>query len=104
MEFWNTIINTALIGTDKKQVNANELPAALGEPVALIHENPAKDKEEKFLQTAALLLNYRLCGSKPVHREISIATAEAEAKPYCNETGQEVLKDIVLEDNFHLLN
>jgi len=92
------------MGTDKKQISASELPAALGEYAPLILENPAKDKEDKFLQLSALLLNYRLCGSKPPRKETSLAPAEAEQKSYCNEGGLEVLKDILIEDNFHLLN
>src|SRR5690242_763938 len=104
MEFWNTIINTALMGTDKKQVSASDLPAVLGETATLIQENPEKDKEEKFLQMAALTLNYRICGSKSPRKEIKIESAETEQKSYCNAGGLEVLKDILIEDNIHLLN
>jgi hypothetical protein len=104
MEFWDTIINAALMGTDKKQISANDLPPAIGEAAVLISENPEKDKEDKFLQIAAILLNYRQCGTKPLHKEISIQAADAEEKQYCSQKGLDVLKDIILEDNIHLLN
>ncbi len=72
MEFWNDIINTAMIGTDKKSVSVSDLPVSLQEAAALIYANNTIDKEEQFLQIASVSLNYRhraysLCIKKPLH-------------------------------------
>ena len=48
MEFWNNIINTAMIGTDKKTIGTAELPAGLHDAASVIFANEAIDKEEKF--------------------------------------------------------
>ncbi|HTE27993.1 hypothetical protein [Flavitalea sp.] len=71
MQFWDTVINTAMRGTDKKQVSADEVPAGpLATAAAIIYANAAKDKEEKFLQLAAVIFNYRQCGGLPLQKEI----------------------------------
>jgi uncharacterized membrane protein YdcZ (DUF606 family) len=57
MEFWNNIINTALLGTDKKNINAAELSSALAEVCEQMSANEVLDKEEQFLQIAAVSFN-----------------------------------------------
>lgn len=103
MQFWDTIINTAMMGTDKKQVSTGEIPAGLGEAATFIQENTAKDKEEKFLQLAALTLSYRQCGALPAQQAIRMNPAPAEEKAYCNAMASQVLKDIISEESVHLL-
>ena len=41
MQFWDTIINTAMMGTDKKQVSIGEVPAGLEEAATFINGNTA---------------------------------------------------------------
>ena len=48
MEFWNNIIHTAMIGTDRKAIGADEVMDALQQPAASILSNAAIDKEEQF--------------------------------------------------------
>ena len=103
MQFWDVIVNTAMIGTDKKQIGATDTPAALQDVAALILDNTAIDKEEKFLQLASLAFNYRQCGTIPEQTTIQTPVAPDEVKPYCNDKAMQALNDIVIEDNMHLL-
>lgn len=104
MQFWNNIIQTAMLGTDKKQVSTAELPGALAEASAIITANTAIDREEQFLQIASLAVNYRQSGSQPLHQEgITLAPAPPEEQPYCNNKATAVLKDILDEDVTPLL-
>lgn len=103
MQLWDTIINTAMMGTDKKQISTGEIPVGLEDVAALIHENTVKDKEEKFLQLASLAFNYRQCGVLPAQKEIMMSIAPEEERHYCNTTAAQVLKDIISEENISLL-
>jgi hypothetical protein len=104
MELWRNIINTAMLGTDKKTIEANELPAELSTPGDIIFSNEALNKEDKFLQIAALVFNYRQSGVQALEqKEISIAVAEAEEKKYCIAPALQALNDILYEDNIPLL-
>lgn len=104
MEHWQHIINTSMIGTDKKNISAAELPDALLQPANIIFENESSDKEEKFLQIASLLFNYRQSGITPLKKEqATISLAAAEEKPYCSKKAQQVLKDIFSEESIPLL-
>ena len=103
MQFWDTIINTAMMGTDKKQVSTSDVPPALEEIVTIIQQNAAKDKEEKFLQLASVAFNYRQCGILPAGKEIIMPVAPQEERAYCNMTALQVLKDILIEESMPLL-
>ena len=104
MEFWNNIINTAMIGTDKKMISVNDLPADLNEVAMQIHANETIDKEEKFLQITSLAFNYRQAGVMPLHKEtVTLLQCPAEEKLYCNAAAMQVLKDIQSEESVPLL-
>jgi len=104
MELWNNMINTAMIGTDKKSLGSNDLPVDLVEAGATVLQNNSIDKEEKFLQLASLAFNYRQCGVLPLHKEqITLLAAPAEEKEYCNNNALQVLKDIIDSENIALL-
>ena len=103
MQFWDTIINTAMIGTDKKQISAGDIPMGLETFAVLIRENTVKDKEEQFLQLASLAFNYRQCGVLPAQKEIMMSLAPGEERQYCNSPATQVLKDIISEENISLL-
>jgi len=93
-----------MIGTDKKTIAANELPGDLSIAIETITSNTTIDKEEKFLQIAALSFNYRRSGIMPLHKEtISLPVAEPEEKTYCNANTLQVLKDILSEESVPLL-
>lgn len=103
MQFWDNIIQTAMLGTKRKQVTADELPGALSDAVTVITGNTNIDKEEQFLQIVSLAFNYRQSGVQPLHKEVVIPQAPAEEKPYCTSRASMVLKDILDEDANSLL-
>lgn len=103
MLFWDNIINTAMIGTDKKQIGIAELPADLAEPITVIHNNGTTDKEQKFLQLAAVAFNFRQSGVTPLQKEVNTSPAPAEEKKYCNALATQTLKDILSEESIPLL-
>lgn len=104
MEFWDNIINTSMIGTDKKQISTNELPADLTEVAEQINANFNLDKEEKFLQLAAVAFNYRQAGVLPILKTtISLTAAAVEEKKYCSAAAEQALKDIQSAESIPLL-
>lgn len=93
-----------MIGTDKKNISADELPADLTEVAALINANINLDKEEKFLQVAAVAFNYRQAGVQPLLKAtISLPVAADEEKKYCSAAAVQALKDIQSEESTPLL-
>lgn len=104
MEFWNNIINTALLGTDKRQVVSNELPAELAEVYEQFATNETLDKEEKFLQITSVAFNYRQCGTMPfIKKDLVFEKASLETKAYCNTIALQALTDILEEQSYSLL-
>jgi len=93
-----------MVGTDKKQISAAELPADLQEAATIIYANEAIDKEEKFLQITAVAFNYRQAGVMPLHKEtVTLPQCAPEEKTYCNTSAMQVLKDIQSEESIPLL-
>jgi len=103
MEFWNNIINTALLGTDKRQVGREELSTELSDAYQQIISNEEIDKEEKFLQITSAALNFRVCGNAPSSENVIVKEADKETRPYCNVASLQVLKDIFEEQSQSLL-
>lgn len=104
MEFWNNIIHSAMIGTGKKTIGVEELPADLAEAATLVNEQTTTDKETKFLQLAALAFNYRQSGILPLKKEgLGLAPCPAEEKPFCSDVAMQTLKNILAEENNNLL-
>ncbi|HYE55961.1 MAG TPA: DUF5691 domain-containing protein [Chitinophagaceae bacterium] len=100
---WHDVINTALLGTDKKPTDTSNWTGQLAEAATLIRES-SPDKEEQFLQIAAVAFNYRQCGVLPINKEaIPEAKAVAEEKKYCSVFAMQVLKDILDADSTPLL-
>ena len=92
-----------MMGTDKKPISSADLPPAFEEVAQEINNNNAKDKEEKFLQVAALVHNYRQCGIMAAQKEIMAPSAEQEEKKYCSNDAHLVLVDILGEESNGLL-
>src|SRR6185312_2736609 len=104
MQFWEEIINTALLGTDKRAVAVSHLPSALADASGRIAGADSLDKEEQFLQLAAVAVNYRQSGVVPLQREdVGIPMAPPEELPYCSGRAVQVLKEILEEGNDRLL-
>lgn len=104
MEFWNQIVQTAIIGTDKKQIVPSEMGNDLSNSIIAIQENSNIDKEEQFLQMASVAFNYKQSGVEPIANSNSpIDVAPAETKDYCSDNALQPLKDILFEDSNSLL-
>ncbi len=105
MSFNDHIIQLALLGTEKGQINTTEADEFLLPPLQTIIANEKIDKEETFLQAASLAFNYRQAGAfaeKITGVDMSI-TAEEE-KPYCSEEALHVLKDTINTESVPLLH
>jgi hypothetical protein len=103
MQTWDQIINTALLGTDKRTLAASDLPPELAAAAALVQNNTT-DKEEQFLQIAALAFNYRQCGVLPLQKEgITVSKAAVEEKQYGSPLAIQTLKDILESESNSLL-
>ncbi len=95
MESWNSVINAALLGTEKKTLRKEDVEAALADSVDAITQK-ATGGEETFLQTAALVYNYRQCGFAPVKKEgLSLPVAEAEEKGHASASAHALLREIM---------
>jgi hypothetical protein len=104
MQLWESIINTAMTGTDKGNINTHDLPVELAETAAPVLENQALDKEDRFLQIASLAFNFRQTGVLPLNKtEVTIPPAKPEEKVYCSKEALQVLKDILSQDSVSLL-
>jgi hypothetical protein len=104
MESWNHMINTALLGTDKRPFQAQELPADLAAIIEAVTQD-TDSNEDAFLQIAALLYNYRQCGMLPVKKEeATLAVAEEESVPYANSLAHQALSGILEIESAPLLH
>ena len=100
MKCWNHIIHTALLGTDKRQISYDELPTPLVSIREILETNPAQDNEEKFLNLAATIFNYRQCGRTSFkHQMVAQPVAEPEIKSYASSKAMQVLRDLLEEEN-----
>jgi hypothetical protein len=104
MERWNNIINTALLGTAKKPADSQGLSGPLQAAAATILGNTSTDREEQFLQLAAVIYNYRQSGTQPVTTTIPPLTVCApETKRYCSPAAIRVLQPVLETDSIQLL-
>jgi Family of unknown function (DUF5691) len=101
MELRNNIINTALLGTEKKQLSAAELPASLQPPIEQILQEPT-DNETKFLKGATLVLNFCRAGVLPLKLQLQSDEAPRETLTYCSKDAIRVLREI-LSNKYHTL-
>ncbi|MCF6401895.1 DUF5691 domain-containing protein [Chitinophaga filiformis] len=91
---WNNIINTALLGTGKKQLTPADLPADLVAVAEKIMRDKRLDVETQFLHIAAVMLNYRQSGVNPVNNSgIPLQPAPAEERSYCSTQAVYALQD-----------
>lgn len=104
MELWQDILNTAMLGTDKRPPGMEGLPPELQQAASLVVQQKQIDKEEQFLQIASLVFNYRQCGVAPLKNTAhDTAPAGDEEKAYSSPQALQVLKDIIEEDNVALM-
>lgn len=103
MESWNNVINAALLGTEKRSLKETDMDVAFAESLTVVAEQTI-DKEEAFLQLAALAYNFRQCGYSPMHKEtVTIATAGVEERLYASQLAHAVLADVIETGSISLL-
>lgn len=103
MESWNSVINTALLGTEKRSLKETDVDPALAESLTAVSAQTT-DREEAFLQSAALVYNLRQCGFLPLHKEtVTISIADAEEKSYASMPAHAVLADVLETGSISLL-
>ena len=104
MNYFDNILTTALLGTEKRQLTSGELTPDLAELYEVIKENADLDNEEKFLQIASLGYNYRRCGLGLLKKGgIAEVVAHEEVNQYCSDDAIKVLEDILEEESDELL-
>lgn len=105
MQFWDELINTALLGTDKRPVTGMTLPGPLAAAAEAINGREGTDREEQFLQLASVALNFRQSGHIPLQGgDIHMTRAEEESLPYCSIQSLRLLKDILADEHTSLLH
>jgi hypothetical protein len=103
MKIWDDILNTAIIGTDKKQVNTGLAPEQLVQTLQLT-EKVSNEKEEQFLAAASVVYNYKRAGILPLDVRTSlIPVCEEEEKRYCGPDAAGSLQAVLGEENDSLL-
>lgn len=102
---WNNIITTALLGTGKKPLLPEDLPADLLPAANIILADKQQDQETHFLQLASLVLNYRQSGVMPLHKEgVALPLCLPEERPYCNTSAVYALQDALDMDLLPLVS
>ncbi|MBC9914736.1 DUF5691 domain-containing protein [Chitinophaga varians] len=105
MQSWNDMINIALLGTAKKQLDTGSLPAPLQAAAGMVLAAPDTDREDQFLQLASLVFNYRQSGAMPMAADESTMTVCApETKAYCSATAIQALQHTLDSENTPLLH
>lgn len=91
---WNTIINTALLGTGKKQLLPTDLYPELHAVAERILGNKSLDAETQFLHMAAVVHNFLQCGVMPINNSgVPLQPAPDEERPYCSKLAIYALQD-----------
>lgn len=89
---WNTIVNTVLLGTGKKQLRKEELPPALSAIADTVMGDKSLDAETQFLHLASVAFNYRQSGVMPLEdTSVTLEPAPAEVLPYCSPAAWQAL-------------
>lgn len=101
MQFKNNLINVALLGTERKSFDANDLPEALQAAVQLVQQSD-NDTESQFIKTLALALGYLKAGAQPIKLALERNEAPAETQPICNEKANSILVDFLNAKQYQL--
>jgi hypothetical protein len=103
-DFWNDLVTTALLGTDKQMFDESLLPESIR---AVVQKTDKKDKEALFYTTAALAHQYYKAGSLPQKIDLlAPAPCEPESQPYVSTAAITLLRKILEQekDNQELLD
>ncbi|WP_143306337.1 DUF5691 domain-containing protein [Chitinophaga vietnamensis] len=104
MQFWQSIINTALMGTGRKPADTTGFSGPLQDAADKILGDTSLDKEEQFLRLSSLAWNYRQAGvSAAAVKGAIITVCEADDKPYTPPAFVNALKQVLDTQNQTLL-
>ncbi|MEY4903885.1 MAG: hypothetical protein RLZZ292_1700 [Bacteroidota bacterium] len=105
MEFYNAIIKTALLGTERAAIDWSVMPEAIQARQTTLEQQGTK--EEQLLGLVALATNYRNAGASPLPYSTetmrAAGAAEAETVAYCSPHATRLLSRFLGEDNHPLL-
>ncbi len=100
---WEEIINTSIIGTDKKQINTQVLHPLLNSLLEEVKKS-ADEKEEQFLRQAAIIYNYRRGGFNVSSATVPlIEPCPDETLKYCSSQAEASLQTVLGDENLSLL-
>lgn len=104
MQLWHHIVQVAQLGTEKRLPDPPPPGSPLAAAVSAISNNSAADREDQFLQTAALAFNYRQSGSRPAQYVSGTPQpAPAEDLAHCSPAAHQALKDAITFESIGLL-
>ncbi len=96
-DFWNHLVTTALLGTDKQAFDETLLP----EPIRkVVQQADKKDKEELFYKTATVAAHYYKAGALP--QKLDLLTGkpcEPEEQRYASPQAVGILRKILSYEN-----
>lgn len=101
MKFNEEIINTALLGTQKKELNTQSLPKSIQDITAKLNKT---EKEAFFFQSMALLNQYYKGGNLEVMTDLpQIAVADEETQAYISDVRLQAFRKLIDSDviRFH---
>jgi hypothetical protein len=97
MNFWDDLVKTSLVGSEKQELPLHALPEAIREA---LQQAQGQDKEELFYKAAALGHLYLLGGQRAGKLLIpEPGAAPAESKPYTSAARLQALKALLAEAN-----
>ncbi|MBA3680345.1 MAG: hypothetical protein H0W73_04020 [Bacteroidetes bacterium] len=100
---WEEIINTSIIGTDKKQINTQVLHPSLNSLLEEVKKG-TDDKEEQFLRQASIIYNYRRAGFNISCNAVPlIEPCAEEILKYCSSQAEASLQTTLGDENLSLL-
>ena len=96
MNFWEDLVRTSLVGSEKQELPLQALPEAIREA---LQQAQGQDKEELFYKAAALGHLYLLGGQSAQKLLIpELSPAPAESKPYASSALLQALKELLAEE------
>lgn len=103
IKVWEEVVNTAIIGTEKKGIDKSLFPIDLLSEIEK-SEQLSTEKEVQFLNAAAIISNYKRAGFVSVSMEVpNIDECPEEDKPYSSAQATGALQAVIDEDNLALL-
>lgn len=90
-----------MLGTDKRPIRKEDFIDDLADIFKVISQ--ADDREEQYLNIAAVACNHRKCGFVPLNKAVVRTSAEEEVKVYCSPVAHQLLNDILPLESYPLL-